>query len=479
MIGKFQIQLGAEQLISGMASSDFATDGALGTEALGLNPFVTPGIMRALANPTNITSPIVANVIASSEDSPAMNVLPSFNRTFVDTAANYYTIAGTTVNLQKTGTATTKYLSGITDHVAYAGNTYTSVTDDITKWNTVSTSLTNNWWSAGAGFSLQPNVPHPLLVYQGFLFVGDANDMHNYSDVGVVFTPDVLTLNSNEVIYALGIDPLTGLMMISVQTLIGSQDTFSAQNFVYLWDGISSKATRKIPVDDLITAFHNVEGTVFVGAGQTLGQWNGNGVTFLRKLQNVTTTGSPTDLPYKHHFANTRNILHVVDGQKILSYGEVVAGKKGFFYTGYNPANSNHITCIMPLGNNQIGVAHPTTALSVFDFSTTTAASAVLPFNNIYFPRPIFPRRIRIITTGVTTNAGSGQISVTDEKNNIINPAVPNISNFIVLAAQSPRYVFDFEFSGYEWQAIQLSLVMDTLVSFGFIRAIIYYDVAQ
>lgn len=479
MIGKFQIQLGAEQLISGMASSDFATDGALGTEALGLNPFVTPGIMRALANPTNITSPIVDNVIASAEDSPAQGVLPSFNRTFVGGAANYYTIAGTTVTLQKTGSATTKYISGITDQVAFAGNTYTTLTDNISIWNTAANTFTESWWVGTKSQSnLITNVPHPLLVYQGFMFVGDGNDLHTV-DSGGNIALNVLALNGNEVIYALAIDPLTGLMMVSVQTLIASQSTFSAQNFIYLYDGISAKATRKIPVDGLVTGFHNVEGTVFVGQEQTLGQWNGNGVTFLRKLQNVTTTGSPTDLPYKHHFANTRNILHVVDGQKILSYGEVVAGKKGFFYTGYNPANNNHITCVMSLGNNQIGVAHPTTALSVFDFSTTTAASAVLPFNNIYFPRPIFPRRIRIITTGVTTNAGSGQISVTDEKNNIINPAVPNISNFIVLAAQSPRYVFDFEFSGYEWQAIQLSLVMDTLVSFGFIRAIIYYDVAQ
>ncbi len=172
--------------------------------------------------------------------------------------------------------------------VAFAGDTYvTTDNGDIDKWNTSSLTLTNSWWVGTKSQSaMNSSVPHPMLVYQSFLNVADANKINTIDSSGTVALA-AITFNPNELIYALGIDPATGLMMISVQTVVNISDTLSTQFFVYLWDGISSKATRKIPVDDLITGFHNVEGIVYCGSGTILGQWNGNGVTFLRKLMNA------------------------------------------------------------------------------------------------------------------------------------------------------------------------------------------------
>lgn len=476
MIGKFQLQLGSEQLVSGMSSSDYAQDGALGVSSVLLNPFVTPGVMRPLASGTNLSVNLADSIIASCEDSQASF---AYNRTMVGDAGNYYTYNGST--LAKTNTATTNaagYITGTTDMVAFAGNTYVSTTTDIDLWNTSGPTLTNSWWVGTKSQSaLNSGVRHPMLTYQGFLNVADKNQIHTISSTGTIAI-GVLVLNSNEIINALGIDPATGLMMVSVNTTQNYSDTASSPNFVYLWDGISAKALRKIPVDDLITAFKNVSGVVYVGAGETLGQWNGNGVTFLRKFQSVAFSGS--DLPYKQHFANTRNILHVIDGPSILSYGEPISGKKGFFYTATDVTGlNNHITAVTPLGADVIGIAYVSGGTKYFwayDFASTSQGNMTLFFNNIYFPRPIFVRRMRIFTTGVgtTTTAGDGTVLIIDEKNTFHTTSPAAFIN----TTGSTKYIFDFDYSSLELQAIQARIITDTL-NWGIVRIVIYYDIAQ
>lgn len=484
MVGKFQIQLGAEQLMSGMSSSDFATDGALGVSSTGLNPFITPGIMAPLSSPTDLSTNILGNIIASAEDSQGVT---NYYRTFVDDGGNYYTyVSGSTI--VKTNTATTNaanYLQGVTDMVSFANNTYVTTSNgDIDLWNTVSTpTLTNSWW---IGTKSQPSLnpgsgattPHPMLVYNGVLYIAAGNKIHGVNSSGTIdsFFPALpFTLPTTELIYALGIDPITGLMMISVQTTVNGGDIFASQYFVYLWDGISAQPTRKISTDDLITSFHNVEGTVYVGQGTTLGQWNGNGVTFLRKL--LFASALAADLIYKHHICNTGRILHVVDGPNVLSYGSVVTGKKGFFYTAFNPSGSGHLSAIFPMGFiYQLAAAYATNKLAKFNFMDNSAGNTSLYFNNIYFPRPIFVRRMRVITSGVaaTSGFGNGSTAIIDEKGTT-HVSVPQ--SFINTTG-STKYVFDYDYSSLKAQAIQPRIQIDT-INWGIVRVYIYYDIAE
>lgn len=471
-IGKYQIQLGADQLVSGMSSSDFATDGALGVSSNQLNPFAVPGVMYSLAAPTDISTNVVDNIIASTEDSNASS--PN-NRYLLGDAANYYSYNGTSITKVKTGTATTSYVAGRTDFISFNGNFYATLTNQkLAQWDGGST-LNETFQTFG-----DINASHPLIAYQGFLLVGDGNQLWSLSTAGTFVS--ILTLQSKEKIVALGIDPLTGLLMISIQMVYDFADTIPSLKAVYLYDGISSKPTRKILVDDLITAFFNVEGNVYIGSGNTLGVWNGNGVTFLRILKNVSL--SNTDLPYKHHFANINRVLHVIDGQNVLSYGSVVAGKKGFFYTANNQTNNTHLTCIFPAGNSggvgeRLGIAYstsgPTYHVLTFDYGSISAGIGSMYFNNIYFPRPVFIRRMRIITTGITTTNGLGGTALFDDRGNIIQTAV---STFVVRAATSPQYVFDFDYSQLKLQGVQPRLTWDTQ-GFGIIRVYLYYDIAE
>lgn len=473
MVGKHQIQLGAEQFISGMSSSDFATDGALGTSSTGLNPFVQPGVMYGLANGTDVSTNVSGNLIASTEDSQAVSPL---NRYFIDDAsgaANYYSFNGTSFTKQKTGSAT--FISGKSDLISFDSLFFATTATTLVSWNGTST-VNESVQTLG-----DSNAHHPLLLYQGFMWVGDGNTLSTQTSNGSgtgAYTTSVLVLGAKEKIVALGVDPMSGLMMISVQTIYDVSDTIPSQKIIYLYDGVSAKPTRKILVDDLITAFYNVEGSVYIGAGQTIGVWNGNGVTFLRKLKNVTLDNK--DLPYKHHFTNIRSILLIVDGASILAYGAVVSGKKTFFYTA---SGTTKFSIVAPVGSNRFVVACGTTLYTTpfiatrYDLSSTSAGTPSLYFNNIYFPRPIFIRRIRVITTGITTTSGPGigGLVAFDEKNNGVSPQV---STFKVLSANSPTYNFDFDFTTLKLMGLQIRINSDTQ-GYGIVRAYIYYDIAE
>lgn len=476
MIGKSQIQLGAEQLISGMASSDFATDGALGTTSVGLNPFIKPGTMYGMAAPVDVSTNLTGSLIASCEDAQSVGPLNRYAIDNASGAAGYYSFNGSTFTKQASGSAT--YVQGKADLISFDTQFFATTAGFLVKWN--GTSTINETYQA-----LQDgNAHHPLLVYQNLLWVGDGNTLSTLTSNGSgtgTYTTNVLVLGggsqsaTKEKIVALGIDPATGLMMISVESIYDVSDSIPSLKAVYLYDGISSKPTRKILVDDLITAFYNVEGNVYVGAGQTLGVWNGNGVTFLRKFQSVGLDN--TQLAYKHHFTNIRNILCVIDGTNVLSYGAVVSEKKGFFYTAYNPTNANTLSIVMPVGSNRIVVSFASSKASMFDFSSTANVSTTnLYFNNIYFPRPIFVHRMRIITTGIAfTGTTNLTINITDEKNNSLGISTANRT---ITVPAGTTYVKDFDYGGAKCQGIQ-PLITPSNGNYGIVRVYIYYDPAE
>lgn len=496
MIGKFQLQLGAEQLISGMSSSDYATDGALGNNSSQLNPFVTPGVMRGnlLASASNTN--LVDNAIASCEDATRATPLA---RLAVGDAANYYTI-DTSGSITKvfTGTDTTNYMFGRTDTGIQSnnggnGNVFVTHGTDIAMWDG-STTVTESWWTTVAYVSgtTHPSplrlAPHPLLNYNNNLWIADGSQLHNIlPNAAIIVTPSVC-VNQNvfsladlyPTIYALGIDPATGLMLISFQTVKNQGDIVSTQAFIGLYDGYSTGLRRKIPVDDLVTAFQNVGGTVYVTYGEKVGYFNGNGITFLRRLMNVPA-GSTT-LLYKHRVANVSNVLLIADGQTVLAYGEPIGGKpKTWFNIGQSFGGTDKITALCPLGNNLIGLFNFATFvssyfLSRYDLSSASGTSFTVAFNNIYFPRPIFVRRMRVITTGIAHTGDTDITAVIYSEKEVALP-ISN-ANSVISVPTGTTYVQDFDYSQAKVQAIQPNIAASG-GAWGLVRVIIYYDIAE
>lgn len=476
IIGQHQITLGANEFITGMASSMYTNDGALSPATSGVNPFVVPGVLYGLAAGVDISTNVAGNLIASCQDSSS--ALP-LARYMVDDVANLYDDNGTGITKLKTGTAS--YVSGITDMESFDGKFWITNTTNLSKWDG-STTLSESY--IGAGFTFN-NVNHPLQKYINSLYVADGNTFwivpSNGSGTGVAIASALTTLLPNEYIIATNIDPGTGLMIISTYSIREGMtspyvnDATTAQYWILLWDGVSATVTRRIPVHDMVTAFHNLEGQLYAGQGQTLGLWNGSGITFLRKLNNVALKN--TDLLYKHHFANTGRILHIVDGQSILSYGAVIAGKKAFFYTASPLSGSNHLSIVYPRGNNKIVIGYATNKAVSFDFSDSTSATSLanVAFNNIYFPRQIFVRKMRVLTTGIPHSGLTDlTISIGNEKGGVV--PIANTSRIISVPSGQTYYVIDFDYGGGIAQGIEPILAL-TNNNYGIVRVYTYYDI--
>lgn len=469
MTGKYQIQIGAQQFLQGMAASDYATNGGLGTSSSGIDPFYLAGTLKATTTATDISTNVTGTVVATAEDSQSIS---SYNRVFVDDDNRYYTYNGTSCTKRHDGAKT--YTFGFSDMVSFSLTTYVTSTTDVASWNTSSLTLDETWWTVTKGKSaLASGTPHPMLVFEGLLWIADVNNLHAVDSGGTV-TTNVLVLNTNERIQALGIDPGTGLMMISVQVTQNYGDSLASRYFVMLYDGYSTKVRRKIEVSELVTAFFNVSGTVYVGYGLSVGYFNGSGITFLRKMQNVTRVGS--QLLYKHHFASIGTNLFVADGSKLLAYGEPVGEtEKKWFPIMSNPAGSFQIGAIGSFGGGEIGLASSDDHLYKFVPGSSGVGVGSACLTVIQMPRPIFVRRMRVITGGITTTSGAGGAAIINEK---LTAVSPTIANFKVAAAASPVFVFDFEYGGEKMVTLQPRINFDTQ-GFLLYGVIIYYDVAE
>lgn len=494
MIGKKQLVFGARQFNSGMAASDYSIDGSLSTTSTRLNPFVLPGAMKGTLLISDQANNLADTPIASVEDGTGSLKA----RLFVGNAGKYYTVdtSGTIANVA-TGADTSNYVYGRTDigiQSGASGNYYAFVSHgtNVALWNG-STTLSESWWTGIAyytGTTHPPALtasPHPMLNFNTNLWIADGSQLHNIMP-NVAFTTatlavnlSVLSLDLYSTIYALGIDPTTGLMMISFQTVTNQSDTISTQAFIGLYDGYSTGLRRKIPVDDLVTGFHNVGGQVFCAFGPKIGYWNGNGITFLRNLTNVTNASA--SLITNQRMTNIGNILLVANGSVVMAYGEVTAGMpKAWFNVGETLGSpTDKVSCLAPLGNNQYGIFHFYTAASFsnlrsYSLSSTVGTSFNVVFTKTFFERPIFVQSMRVITTGIAYSGFTDIVAgITDEKGNSLPIAAANSS---VSVPTGTTYVKDFNFGGAKCQGIQPSVGMVN-GTWGLVQVIIYYDIAE
>jgi hypothetical protein len=483
MIGKNQIQITGTQFTQGLCTSDYLGDGGLGTSSTNLTLQATPGVIRATGSAAMSGSlPGVENIIAACED--PQSTTSSYNGVVVTDGGSFASIGGSTFNtFVRDGSNFTNFRAGVTDMVAFGGAAFATRTTDVAKWSTSGgvDTIDGSWWvTTNAKTALSGSARHPLLVFEGFMWIADANKLHSV-DSSFTIALSVLTLNSNERIVSLGIDPFTGLMMIGVRTIYSTSDDLAGRNYVYLYDGYSSKARRKIVVDGTIWGSHPVGGQLYVGMNNTIGQWNGNGVTFLRRLAN-TPQGTNT-LPNKMRLSSYQNTLLVVDNNNtVLAYGDVVGGRKAWIPLYYVTAGAKNINLIYNLGNDTstsiplspwiMATGGSQVAVVIKPLDTTAIGTGVAYTSNVNFERPVNVRRMRVFTTGITTTAGIGDVSITDE-NGVEHK--PTVHTFVV--SSGTKYVFDFDFNQ-QLSTMQPKIQLDTQ-AFGLIRLIIYYDVVE
>lgn len=389
MIGQKTIEWNAQDMIKGLSSSDFINDGGFSSVCQASNIWKTPGLLYGAPPITDGTGDLTDDLIASSSYSNT-NATPI--RAFVGNEGNYYSTNATALVLKQTdSTNPTLYKKGFTDMVSYGvnGDIFTTNEKCVVQWNE-GTTFDVTFFT----FTTQTSVPHPALVFENNVYYGDKNLLHRQTAVGVVPTV-VLELSPEQTIVTLAADPGTGRMLISTVEGLNASDTVNKIARVHYYDGLSNKPIKTIIVDEMITAFRPVGATLFIGYGQNLGYWNGGGIKFLRKLD-VTLTQS--QIPYKHNLTNFGHILCVVEGAKILAYGDIIGTAPSvFFYitTNLESGVETPMTMICNLGSGVLGCGWINSStvekFVTVDTSSVSSVGAAARFrtDKYTFPRPV------------------------------------------------------------------------------------------
>lgn len=481
MIGTKQLVIGAADFVKGVSTSSDVSDGGFSPETDNVNLTANPGTMYAPAASVDSDTDVrlTGNIIASSPD---MNVTSPTNRLFVTDDGKAYRYNGTKLDAAGIAlTAAQTWTASFTDIITFAGEAYVSSRDSLTRWQN------DNTIDAGASwpFSFANSVPHPGVVYENSMYWGDKNLLKIQSTLGDAVAPTtVLTLSTDQVIVALGVDPGSGLMLISTTNALDASATLTSVNRVLWYDGNSAKVSKSAIIEDAILGFHCVGGTVFVGYSNKVGYLSGAGIQYLRTLNNVTA--SNTELPYKHHFAHVGNTLYVLNGKQVMAYGEVLPGRKVWYPAWSNMVNSNKPTCLADVGAKKLGMGFATTKFYTFDTSSVATTNNVTFYTNEYdFPRPVFLRSVYLEYSSAVINGDANRTiyyQSEDKQTGFQILRVQGLTSGTGLINSSGASVYFIDnvigFASNKVRSVQFRYGADTVAS-GLKRIILYWDPAE
>lgn len=484
MIAKNTLEIGAAEFLSGMTSGRNTADGGFTTDTDKINILTVPGVLyspSAIVDRT--TSNINGNVIASCGDAVISAV--GNDKNFVTDTGRFYTYQTTTLTLRQTGAKT--YQLPDTDIVQFRTDTFATSTTNIARL--VQSNLSQpdanweSWWTITQGKSaLTAGFRHPMVVYENSLWIADGNKLHKWD--GTTATSAFLALSTEQAIIALGVDPSSGKMLISINESFNANDTKSSISKVLVYNGYSNKPDKAVIVDDMVTSIYPLGGTVFMCYGQSLGYWNGIGITFLRKFKNVDLTTE--SLIYKQKITSIGQTLYIADGLNILAYGEVSPGKKIFYYAQkITDGQQSYVTGICNLrgittqGGRELGIFYEATdlneKLASFNIDLVTGSiNAGTYYSKLYkFPRPIVIREITVeYDNAVANNTTPGTIGLNDGYQSAYSfGSLTNTSGASEYAHYS-RHSLSRKFSS-------LQLIYSSSLATGIRRFLIGYDVIE
>lgn len=441
MIGKNVIEIGPEDFLKGMTSSPETSDGGFSPETTAVNITSRQESLGILYAPTDITDKstnLNGNIVATCSD-PDSGV-GVFKYIVTATGRFISTDSSNVLTVRRTSAGAKTYQFPTTDVVVYKNALYATSTNDITKSTgaNLATTFDESWWDTTMTKSaLSTGVPHPMLVFEDYLWIADGNKLHKTD--GSTGTEGFLTLIDGLVIQSLAIDPGTGKMLISATDGPNGSDTLPRQSKIYVYDGFSSKPSRAVIVDDMVTEMYPLGGVVFMFYGQNVGYWNGSGITFLRRLANVTLSG--TSLVYKHRVTNVGKVLYIADGVDLLCFEDTLPGGKKWYVNQRITASFNsYLDVIFNAGSNIIGVGYDsngsTPKFAVFDRSTRGTGLLNFYSKKYNFERPIKVRELYIEYAGSVPN-GTTMGAVTLYNQNLSTVIPDNIANNSGSAAYS------------------------------------------
>ncbi len=455
MIGSKSFEIDASDFIKGMSSSNFISDGGFSNRGYGVNITSIPGLLYAAAQPVDQTDQLIGTLRASCEDPRVFTSGTKYQRVFAASDGTYYGFDGTTMALLDTdSTNPTKY--GRVDMIAFGENTiYTTNEVAITSMDVQSGTVTDAFFVFAGSYG--PVVPHPALVFENNAYYGNGNTLLRQTTVGG--TPTViLTLPTEQTIIALGIDPGSGRMLISIIDGLNASGALNRTARVGYYDGFSNKLLKVVLVDTMITAFYPMGGTMYITYGKNFGYWTGSGIQFLRALDIGLVS---TELAYKQHLTNDGTVLYIIEGSKVLAYDEVIKGQPKVFWYPYNNfvlGVETDMSMICSLGSGVLGYGYVNASVvpkfETFDTTDLTNSGQNTWYTNKYtFPRDVTFNGV-LIEYGAalpTNGTAVGIFSLFNDKQ--VQTFIPSLSG--VTNTQANRYTVELDYPSIQTRSLQ------------------------
>lgn len=363
------------------------------------------GILLPQAAPTSITGGVVTDGIVAMTGDPSFLGNDAYA---VDEDGNFYTIDNGVTTLRQTDGVKT-YDWGNTDMKVFRGELFVTSTTDIANLNGADlSSLDHDWWTTTKGkTALQSTYRHWMEVVEDTLYITDENMLHTWD--GTTATHNAFALPDMYNITAMikATDGRT-LMLFASETVDFSHTRRNAAK-CFLIDTVNLEIIREIDIDAQIEGAINVGGVIYLTSGYSLGYWNGDGFSFLRKLETSSRT-------YKHAMTKKDNTLYVRDGNAVLAYGNLGEGNV-FYYPFKHQTASNELNVIFYIGDNKLLTSADTSAqrLNLIDFDTF-ADQAQWESNFYSFAGKVWIRRIEV-QTETLESGGNITFSYVDKNN--------------------------------------------------------------
>ena len=470
--GSSRIELAPSDFIKGMSTSNFSEDAGYSNSSSGIDIFSLPGVIRGSV-PLNQISSTSGTWVACSEtvaiNSAAYRIVLNSNGTLYGIGYD-----GAVSSLYSDTSGNT-YARPYSDIILYGGNYYYASQNDVAQIVYSSGTVMPAWFSNTTGGSVLNSFPHPMVVFNRRLYIADQENIRMYDPTQS--TPSVIVYSGDigTVILAMTIDPSSGRMLVSFENQTNSGGVMDSSAWIGYYDGINpTQLLKKIEVEQRVTAFYNVGGTIYVIYGENLGMWNGNGIIFLRKLNTKISSTTSID---RSRLSNIGNILLIADGNNVLAYGENVMGNK-VFTNLFTAANDMTIDILTSIGTstssggtggigydiNILGNSHVSNT-TIFQATPNGTGSFVSNIINIPAKKAIMGIDV-FMDQAITT--GSITMTLTDDNGTTINCG-PNSSN-VLTSGLKARLLFQHNTTSF-----QINATFSTCNA-GIRRVIVYYN---
>lgn len=344
------------------------------------------GILYPQPARTNMNSgAVVLDVIAAFAADPTFLGNDAFA---LDEDGNFYTIDAGVVTKRQTDSVKA-YNDGTSDMRVFRGALYATSSTDIALLTGISTlsSIDHDWWTTTEGNSaLASTYRHPIEVVEDTMYIADNFNIHTWD--GTTSVEDAMSLPSEYNITSMIVHTDGRHLLVFVAETANYSHTQRAKARCFMIDTVNLEFVREIEIDAQIEGCINVGGVIYVTYGGNLGYFNGDGVTFLRKLNTSTT--------YKHCMANMEGVLVVRDKSGLLAYGDLGLGNVFWYmYADDQTSPERTFNAIFYAGDNTMYTSVSNRLLDVLDFDTFAGASNF--DSNFYsFPGKVWIRKIEV-----------------------------------------------------------------------------------